>query len=380
MRGRKRTESGFSIVELMIALTLELLLVAGVTVLVSNTGQNYRATSGAAQQVESGRYAMEILTTDLHLAGFFGRLSPSLVNNWNAPASLPDPCDVGTGTLVASLTSGIMVPVTGYDNVTTSPLSCITGGIVTGSDILVVRRADTTAITRANLEPGTVYVQTGNNASGQLSYVVGLCSTATSCAGKAGSNTGSTPVDVSGNPAAVFNLTIRDTADPSFPVALLRRYHLHVYYLRPWSTSATESPAIPTLVRLVLENRGGVPTLTTEPLIEGIENFQIQYGLDDGGGGAGVARDGTPDRYLVGASSLTPANWAEVAAVRLSFLARNLTRETSYVDTKVYNLAGQAGITPGGNYRRHAFVTVVRLTNVSTRKECRQEYLPLECL
>jgi type IV pilus assembly protein PilW len=55
-------------------------------------------------------------------------------------------------------------------------------------------------------------------------------------------------------------------------------------------------------------------------------------------------------------------------------LARNVEPTGGYTDAKTYQLGINAdgsanNVTPGGAYKRHAFTEVVRVTNVSQRKE-----------
>ena len=69
------------------------------------------------------------------------------------------------------------------------------------------------------------------------------------------------------------------------------------------------------------------------------------------------------------------AEWTQVVAVRLNLLARNTEATPGYTDTKTYTLgldsAGAANnvTAPGDAYRRHNYKELVRVQNVSQRKE-----------
>jgi type IV pilus assembly protein PilW len=375
-------QTGFSLVELMVAMTIGLVLIAGITALTVNSRQTHRAVNETGQQLENGRYAMDILKEDLHHAGFFGEFVPCPPNqcrwpiagtaNVVIPAALPDPCDDKPATILGSLANGFVLPVTGYNNPAASPLGCI-ANFASGTDILVIRRADTNLTALASLTDtatlGNVYLQTGYDATLNPGYVIGTCS-ATACSGLRYSDYGmppATPTTLAfGAPDAVFSLIQKNPASPPATApANIRRYDLHIYFIRPWSASSSESPPIPTLARVVLGNSGTAPQMTTEALIEGIENLQVQYGIDDGTL-PGIANDGAPDRYTAAPASI--ADWSNVVTVRINLLARKLAPDLGFTDTKTYDL-GEGAITPGGNFKRHVFSNVVRLVNVGTRRE-----------
>jgi type IV pilus assembly protein PilW len=115
---------------------------------------------------------------------------------------------------------------------------------------------------------------------------------------------------------------------------------------------------IPTLKRIELQSG---PSMSTVSLVEGIENFQVEYGIDTSG-------DGVPDSYV-----LAPANttqWSNIVALRLHLLARNIDTTAGYKDTKQYNL-GLDGTTAATNdaYKRHVYTALVRVNNISDRKQ-----------
>ncbi|MNF89287.1 hypothetical protein D3C84_718050 [compost metagenome] len=82
--------------------------------------------------------------------------------------------------------------------------------------------------------------------------------------------------------------------------------------------------------------------------------------------------DGVPDDEYVHCSSVcTVDRLINVVAVKLHLLVRSQTVSQGYVDSKSYTLGDQT-ITPASTevgYKRHVFSTVVRLNNVSGRRE-----------
>jgi type IV pilus assembly protein PilW len=83
-------------------------------------------------------------------------------------------------------------------------------------------------------------------------------------------------------------------------------------------------------------------------LVEGVENMQIQYGVDSTG-------DGVPETYQ-NANAIT--NWAEVVTVRITLLLRTIEN----VRADDYNFAS-AGVNYSGGFLRKEFVTTIQLRN-----------------
>ncbi len=63
---------GFSIIELLLALALGMLVVAGIVQLFVGNAASYNLLTGQARMQENGRMAMELMTTDVRNAGYFG--------------------------------------------------------------------------------------------------------------------------------------------------------------------------------------------------------------------------------------------------------------------------------------------------------------------
>lgn len=82
----KRHQRGLSLVELMIAMLLGLILIAGVVEVFLSSRASYRLNRGLAQTQEKGRFATAFLTHDIRMAGYTGCSggSPgSIVNTLN---------------------------------------------------------------------------------------------------------------------------------------------------------------------------------------------------------------------------------------------------------------------------------------------------------
>jgi prepilin-type N-terminal cleavage/methylation domain-containing protein len=67
---------GFTLIELMVGLVLGILVCFAVVTLFVNNSRARREIDQASQQIENGRYALDLLRDDLHLAGYYGDLVP----------------------------------------------------------------------------------------------------------------------------------------------------------------------------------------------------------------------------------------------------------------------------------------------------------------
>jgi len=340
------SQRGFTLIELMVALTVSLVLLFGLTVIFVGNSRAFSENEKASQQVENARYASAILSHGIRHAGFYGEvgdvtnllLTPPII----VPADLPDPC----ATDVASLRAAMPLPIQGVDAPGAVP-PCLPDHVA-GTDVLVIRRANTTTVAAASAVANGYYTQTS------------FCATQTPVF----------KIDQGG-----FVLDDKDCVT----VAPIRQYHVEIYFISPCSISTgsngackSTDPALPTLKRLDLRPAGdatcpmfAAASWCLVPLVEGIENLQIEYGQSTVG-------DGAPDTYIT--SPASTAEWMQVMAIRLHLLARNLDRTSGFTDTKTYQLGQNAdgsplNATPGGPYKRHAVTAVVRITNASQRKE-----------
>src|SRR4029077_3210822 len=98
------------------------------------------------RQIENGRYASATIAEEIRHAGFYGEVSNVInlppTSVIPVPAAIPDPC----ATSIANVSAALPVPVQGVDNVTSITMpSCITDAVA-GTDIIVIRRANTTTI------------------------------------------------------------------------------------------------------------------------------------------------------------------------------------------------------------------------------------------
>lgn len=334
----RNRQTGVSLVELMIGITIGLFLLIGVISVFGNSNRVYTELNQASQQIENGRFAVQILGDDVGHAGFYGRYYGSLT----PPGVLPDPCDL----TVANFRAATAYPVQGYNAPGSSPITtCLAAANhLAGTDIVVVRRADSTVTGTGALDANEVYIQANADPNQGTNPIIGL------------------------GVLANFTLFNKDATTP----APIRKYRVHIYFVSPCSvpagggtvcTGAADDGGrpIPTLKRLELKKVGSALGWEITPLVEGIENLQVDYGIDTDG-------DGAPNGAYLQAPTAVP-DWQNVVAVRLNVLARNLEPTGDYTDAKQYDMGVVGLLTPGGNYKRHVYNAVVRIVNPSARRD-----------
>ena len=347
-------QTGLSLIEMMVAITISLFMLVGLVSVFATSNQTYMDLGRASQQIENGRFATQLLVDDISHAGFYGRYSQTPV----LPGTLPDPCvNTNTGGLLRDATA---LPLQGYASYPIPALSCLPAANNLTGAILVVRRVDSSMTPKAgdanNIPAGAlnadgpdiIYLQ--SNAD---STALPVIAKATGAGGDCVGNTGE---------AAIFSLRNKDGL-----CAPIRRYHVHIYFIAPCSVATgansvctAADDTIPTLKRLELTQDGVL--LAVVPLVEGVENLQIGYGID-------TDKDGVPDTTYTATPAL--ADWPNVVAVRINVLSRQIEPTNGYVDPKTYDMgvAMPGGYAPGGGYKRHVYNQVIRIVNPASRRE-----------
>jgi type IV pilus assembly protein PilW len=347
MQANRFRQAGLSMIELMVAITISLFLLVGLVSVFATSNQTYMDLGRASQQIESGRFATQLLADDIAHAGFYGRYSQTPTT----PGALPDPC---VNNNMATLTTGLALPVQGYDAPATSPITaCVAAANhLAGTDIIVVRRndstqvaGDATTIPAGALTANYIYMQA--NADSTATPVIAVGS------------------GVAATDQATFPLKNKDPTQ----FAPVRRHHVHIYFIAPCSvpngggtlcTGANDDGGrpIPTLKRIELTSNGVSSVVS---LVEGIENLQLDYGVD-------ADKDGVPDTtYTTDPASV--AAWMNVVAVRINLLSRQIEPTNGYTDPRTYDMGVAGAYTPGGAYKRHVYNTVVRVVNPASRRE-----------
>jgi len=332
-------QHGFSLIELMVGLLIGGVVLFAMTVLFANNSRARAQIDQSTQQIENGRYALDVMRDELHLAGYYGDVLPQQ-GYVTASGKTSDPCATALGTASTNVQFNISplqwpVPLYGVAGGDTAPTCVTSPSAKVGADILVLRRTKTIPTASGSLTSNKIYLQ-ASGCNDELKQHKDF-------------------VRDTGANAASFNLHKRGT--PCNASADIYEFETRIYYI--------SNETIPTL--RVLTISGG--TSTNEPLVEGIEDMRIEFGHDTNG-------DGAADEYRKclttggGADPCSDTDWANMVSVRVYLLARNLAVTGGYTDTKTYALG--TGVTVGpfnDGYKRHEYTAVVRLMNPAGTRE-----------
>ena len=319
-------ERGLSLIELMVAMTIGAVLIFGATQVYVNSRQSYSVTESVARLQETARYALSVIEPDVRMAGYWGvlkggdwltasRTQTQATGGTVAPGVAANVCgdnfaldastdlqgDNNAYALSATRKAGCNT-LTDIDTAiawTTTP--------VTTADTLTVRRA---SVFQSAPSPGTVQV-CANRMNGFL-FSTGLAT------------------DCPPNPAMPPN------------VYELHNLIVNAYYV---DRNSAQQAGLPSLRRKTLAMAGGVPVFRDQEIIPGVEDMQIQFGIDQTTTGTDpitlqthVQPNAIATRYVNAdyiVASGVPAN-SQIVAVRIWLLVRSDTAEPGFTDDRVY--------------------------------------------
>jgi type IV pilus assembly protein PilW len=357
----RRSESrGFTLVELMIALTLGLLIVAGVTSLFMGMRASYSFQEGLSRVQENGRFAIQTLSRELRMSGFAG--CTNNITNWLDP----------TGTGYTESVYGERA-ITGWEAAGTAPGDDYTIGTAAnwqpsagealpseinspepGSDIFVLNTSELLDITLQGNPSPPANALTAANATDIPQGAIVTAVTA-SCAGgdmfmktsdgnsvslPKGTASGHSPGNL--NPTGGFSQEHDDDSQ-------IYRHLSTAYFIR--ENSAT--PPEPALYRLRLDEARRTGTPRPQELVSGVESMQALYGMDTDG-------DRTADTYV---AADAVADWDQVVSARIALLLRNDSFVQTESDLRAYDVA-YTNVTPVEDGRvRQVMTLTVALRN-----------------
>jgi prepilin-type N-terminal cleavage/methylation domain len=344
--GRRATR-GFSLVELMISITIGLLVVAALLALYLNVTRSNTEMAQANSQIENGRFAIQLLTGDIEEAGYWGPLAYSTTTPMPAPTASPNVCTAASALSPADKQNLLAIPVQGFADGSSLTI-CKVSGVLSSSDVIAVTHADTC------VPDSATGICAGDSDTGPHIQV-------SAC--QAGSPPPEAAWVIEADPT---KLILKGKACGAAGTAERRKIDTTVYYL-------ASSGGQPTLMRVTMAD--GV-WLTPQPLVQGIEALHFEYGIDSlGANGNPVSAsnpgDGSVDGAYVSCAPCTADQLGNLVAVKIYLVARNLTSTPGYTDSKSYQLGSVAYTVPTADtgYKRHAFSTTIRLVNPSSRRE-----------
>lgn len=361
VRTGRRCIAGLSIVELMVALTIGLILLAALTRLFVVSRSTYTLEEGLARVQESGRFAVEFLAQDIRMAGYIGCASPTgttVRNNLNNSSdygvnftpSLSGHRYTGSGGRPSALsdwTPALPGTINGV-------VYFSAGDVEPNTDVLVIRRASETSIKLGGAMPSTSAVlRVDANPGGLVDNDIVMVSDCTNAdifqiTGPDTFGTGTNNLVHNSGASAPGNQS-NDLGKSYSTDAQVMRLITRVYYIGRRSNSTSNPPA------LFRREFPSTTTVIAQELVEGIETLRFAFGEDT---------DATSDKIAnIYRNASSVVDWNKVAAVRVGLLAATADNVDANTDTRVYTLANDNAGPYNDKKRRRAFNTTIQLRN-----------------
>ena len=365
---RKRN-AGLSLVELMVALTLGSVLIAGAVYMYSQSRSTYRVSENIARLQEQARYVISVIEPELELAGFYGFTnSPDalrLVRDGDAGlviatasrmrqmpalagAPQPPPVDLPAGAHACgrNFAVDVLTTVQGSNDTfnlgpsRSSDCNAYGAGALENTDTLTIRHADPqTSTPRAGRIQ--VYASRFSSRSSHLLFADGRAP------------------GVIDTDNRVHDLVVR------------------AYYV---DKDSVERQGFPALRVKTLSERGGNAAFDEDEVMPGVEDLQVQFGIDTGDynndgkidPGVDINGDGIPEADGRATRYVNPdfedLSRYQVVSVRFWVRVRSDQREPDVIDNNEYEYA-DVTFRPAGeqqHYRRILMSRTVTLRNART--------------
>lgn len=339
---------GFSLVELMVAMTLSLLLLGGVLAIFASSKKTYETTDRLSRIQETGRFALESIVRDLRSAGYLGcRAGAEFSTSLNT---------------ANTLLWNFQFPVQGFDAQGTSWLPALDTAVATSAvakgDAIVIRapRNEFQPVrTTALMANETAPVATADSAAAlfKAGDVVQVSDCKFRAVFQVTANTAGTldhavaaaSATAPGNSTNSLIFAFPQVNETDAEVVPLRST---VYYLRDGATAADP----PSLWRRASGASGA------EELVQGVENMQIEYGEDiDSNNTISVGEYRRADQVQ---------KWDKVLAVRIGLLVRSLSAYGIDQGPTTYKVLGADVTVPQDRHLRQVFSSTVTIRNSTT--------------
>jgi type IV pilus assembly protein PilW len=358
-----RRARGLSLVELMVALAIGSILIAGAVYVYSQSRNTQRVSETVARLQENGRYVFSVLEPDIQLAGFYGfsnsagdilYITDGLTESALSAAKLGEDAE---GTQAPGVTHpcgknfalNVLETVSGSNDNTSYPFPCdaevtAAGGIRESTDILTIRRSAGPPVDGKGIEVENRVQLLVNRLNPNSMFIFA---------------DGKPPA---GTVTKVNYVQIRDLV-------------VHSFYVSNDSEADDVAGDVPALRMKALADG---PTFPDTEVMRGVEDFQVQFGYDTGSYDgdaiidAGFDKDGNdiPDAPNgIATRYVDPGNVPfgfQVVAVRVWVLMRADQPEQGFVDDRQYVMGSKTIPAPRDNFRRVLLSRTIQLRNART--------------
>ena len=343
---------GFSLVEMMIAMTISLIIILAVTQIFISSRATYSYTEGLSRIQESGRFAVDFLAQDIRMAGYSGcarRLDSANVNNIvkdKKKAVDYDKAGMEVYRYTGSGGSGLGDWTPALPDIAgANPGYFSAGEVEPFTDVLVSKYgasidatitapADKTANLKVLSTPETDSAFTQNDV-----LMITDCNNADMFSITNTVNTSGTELTFAHGSGGNTSNRLANDYDTR---AEILRWESRIYYIGKPDLDGDGNPdanANPTLMRKSLVKGD----LIAQPLVEGVERMQLLLGLDTETL-PNEFRDNTANIYVLPDNPMA-ADMSKIVAVRIGFALTTGENVDVDPDFKTYDILGMGNET-----------------------------------
>ena len=336
-------QRGFSLVELMVAMTLSLLLMAGALSILYSSKTTYNENDRLARLQESGRTVVEMLLRDARPAGFMGCSRPLNGDEFSNGLNNSN-----------SLLWNFGQPVFGFEatgaGVWDPALDALLPNATSGSDALVMRTTrQSQGVFRLNTpvidtsQPIKVDADAGAAIPANTPMIIGDCEGSSVFMATAfNAGTGEISHDIAAG-----------GGDGNTTASLTRGFVLGAQVIPVQTVAYFVAPSGSGNGGSLWQRTGTAAPLE---LVDGVENLQVRYGVD-------TDNNLQADAYQTAKTVNDANNWGRVISIELAVLVRSPEETGAIFDNRVYDLLG-TNVGPFNDRRQRAvFTTTVVLRN-----------------
>ena len=309
-----KQQKGFTLIELLIALGLGLTLVSGTVIVFIQNNRSAVQDEEISFVLENGRYVMRVLSRELAMAGFWGKFLDVETTTNHASAVIGTDCGDGVDPWALDLDALQFLSNSTAATVTAAFACLPSADVVVGTDVLAIKRVADNTTVDGSIVANRMYMRTNGVAANMF------------LGGGA-----DTPPALTGT---VTNWS----------------YFPQIFYIRDYSVTTTDG--IPTLCRAHLDVTA-TPDMTNECLVDGVENIQMEFGVDEDDDFIANYYTGTP----------TAAELRDSVSARIYVLVRSVNEVPSYTNDKSYTLGSTTVDAANDGYFRRVFNSTILLRN-----------------
>lgn len=330
---RHQRTAGVTLIELMVALAIGSFLMLGALTVFMQSRASFRVNDSISRLQENARFVLDVIEPEIRMASYYGLTSrSSKISNRATPLDPVPPGMVVDGDCGQNWTINLGTDVSGNNNGYAWACAAFGDGAQPQADTLVIRRVSEDPIPPLNLDADTMYLQSARFRDSEI--------------------------------------FVGDTVPGGFLAVTSQSHALMVfgYYVSQNSSLDTPGNPVPSLrMKTLVAGAGGNPRIDDREVLPGVEDFQIQFGVDTDV--LGAPNRGSVDRYVnpgdpiitLGAPGFLPD--AKILAVRIWLRIRAERPENGFTDTTDYVYADQNVPAFNDPFRRTVVIKTIYLRN-----------------